>query len=160
MKNSIVYINSIILNTVISSTVAKAIPIATEKITDMIYDQFEYQNKFDFDERLSTSLRISHKYPNRVAIICELSQSCKKTMDLDKKKFLAPYDITLGQFLYILKKRIHMEADEAIFLFTENGITPSISMTVGEIKKYHKNKDGFLYFRIDKESTFGQNTIL
>ena len=44
------------------------------------------------------------KYPQRVPIIVD----CKKELKLDKNKYIVPNDLTVGQFMYILKKRINI----------------------------------------------------
>jgi GABA(A) receptor-associated protein len=37
--------------------------------------------------------------------------------DIDKRKFLVPSDITMAQFMWIIRKRIQLPAEKAIFLF-------------------------------------------
>lgn len=46
---------------------------------------------------------------------------CKQ--DIDKKKYLVPSDLTCGQFVYVIRKRLKLPAEKAIFLFV-NGVIP------------------------------------
>jgi GABA(A) receptor-associated protein len=37
--------------------------------------------------------------------------------DIDKRKFLVPNDITVAQFMWIIRRRIQLPSEKAIFLF-------------------------------------------
>ena len=37
--------------------------------------------------------------------------------DIDKRKFLVPSDISVAQFMWIIRKRIQLPSEKAIFLF-------------------------------------------
>lgn len=41
---------------------------------------------------------------------------------IDKRKFLVPSDITVAQFTWIIRKRIQLPAEKAIFLFVNKSI--------------------------------------
>jgi GABA(A) receptor-associated protein len=56
--------------------------------------------------------------------------------------------------MYVVRKRINLAADTAIFLFVENTI-PSTAQVLGETYANHKDEDGFLYVVYSGESTFG-----
>lgn len=74
--------------------------------------------------------------------------------NLDKNKFLVPQDITMSQLMYIIRKRIKLVEDKALFL-SVNHTVPSTSITVGEVFDQHQDEDGFLYLTFRGESTFG-----
>jgi GABA(A) receptor-associated protein len=47
--------------------------------------------------------RIRAKYPDRIPVICE--KALKSNLeDIDKKKYLVPSDLTVGQFVYVIRK--------------------------------------------------------
>ena len=69
-----------------------------------------------FSKRKSESTRILNKYPDRIPIICEKDRN-NSVQDIDKKKYLVPMDLTLGQFIYIIRKRIKINPEKALFLF-------------------------------------------
>lgn len=115
----------------------------------------EFQTKFTFEERLKESDKIRTKYPNRVPIILERSPNCRSSVpDIDKHKFLVPRDITIGQFLFVIRKRIKLSSKTALFVFIDNKI-PSTSALIGSIYDTDKNSDLFLYATYSGENTFG-----
>ena len=114
----------------------------------------EFKKEFDFETRKSESTRIKEKYQDRVPIIVEKSAK-SDIANIDKKKYLVPNDITIGQFVYIIRKRIDLTSEKAIFLFTEKNTIPPTSSMVSEIYEQHKNEDGFLYLIYAGENTFG-----
>ncbi|CAM6038082.1 unnamed protein product [Sphagnum compactum] len=74
--------------------------------------------------------------------------------DIDKKKYLVPTDLTIGQFVYVIRKRIKLSYEKAIFIFVKN-ILPPTSAMMSSIYEEHKDEDGFLYFTYSGENTFG-----
>ncbi len=118
------------------------------------YD-FEFQRKFDFDKRHLESSRIKEKYPNRIPIILEKNVDCKTIDDIDKKKFLVPHDLTMGQFQYVVRKRLKtLSPDQGLFFFIDNAM-PSVNQLLVHLYDAHKNDDGFLYVVFSGENTFG-----
>ena len=108
-------------------------------------------------DRQTESFRIRNKYPDRIPIICEKSsQSAKNLPDLDKSKYLVPCDLTVGQFMFVLRKRIKLPAEQAIFLFVNNTI-PSTSSIIDMLYDAYKDEDGFLYITYSGENTFGSS---
>ena len=63
-------------------------------------------------------------------------------------------DLAVGQFMFVLRKRMKLPSEQAIFLFV-NGIIPSSNTLVHELYQQHKNVDGFLYVGYSGENTFG-----
>ena len=39
--------------------------------------------------------------------------------------YLVPADLTVGQLLYVVRKRIKLSAEKAIFVFTKNTLSPT-----------------------------------
>ena len=113
----------------------------------------DFKEKFPLKKRIDESTRIRQKYPDRVPIIVE---KAKKTdiPDIDKKKYLVPSDLTVGQFVYVLRKRIKIAPEQAIFLFVNNTL-PVTSCLVSQMYADHKDQDGFLYMTYAGENTFG-----
>ena len=111
-----------------------------------------YQQQHNLAERQAEFARISTRHVDRVPIIIE--PASKKCPNLDKNKFLAPKDITVGQFLYIIRKRLSLEPDKALFLFVNQSL-PCSSQTILELQQAYQANDGFLYMKYDLENTFG-----
>lgn len=71
--------------------------------------------------------------------------------DLDKKKYLVPSDLTVGQFYFLIRKRIHLRPEDALFFFVNNVIPPT-SATMGNLYQVRSltnlrgNKNNIRYF--------------
>ena len=115
----------------------------------------EFQNEFSLEHRTKEFERIKSKYPNRVPIIVERYENVDRSLpELTKKKFLVPRNITFGQFLYILRTRMELPPEKALFVFVNN-VLPLNSEQVNTIYEEHKSEDGFLYCCYSSENTFG-----
>ena len=73
---------------------------------------------------------------------------------IDKKKFLVPSDISIGKFIYEIRKHMKLSEEEAIFLFVNEALPPS-SALVSQLYKQHADEDGFLYIQYSGENSFG-----
>ena len=67
---------------------------------------------------------------------------------IDKKKYLVPSDLTVGQFCYVIRKRIKLAPEKAIFIFV-NEVLPPTAALMSSIYEEHKDDDGFLYITYD-----------
>lgn len=112
-----------------------------------------FKKEHPFDKRKKEADRIIKKYPERIPVICEKAQQ-SDISDIDKKKYLVPSDLTVGQFVYVIRKRIKLEPEKAIFIFVNNTL-PSTAALMSQIYKDHKDEDGFLYVTYSGENTFG-----
>lgn len=117
-----------------------------------VIDKICYKEKNSYEKRLAESTSILKKYPERVPIICE--RLTPKVPLLDRTKYLCPKDLNMGNFLFVIRKRLKLESEQAIYLFVNNTMLP-VSKDLGLIYEMHKDKDGFLYIRYDFETTFG-----
>ena len=104
-------------------------------------------------ERMSESKRVLSKYPDRVPIICEKGRNTDLA-DIDKNKYLVPCDLTCAQFVYVIRKRLKLDAEKAIFIMI-NGIMPSQTENLYNLYCKFKDKDGFLYINYTSENVFG-----
>ena len=112
-----------------------------------------FKSEFSFEKRLEESTKIKNKHPDRIPIIVTKGKNCR-LKEMDKYKFLAPYDLTLGQFLVVIRKRIQLDNNEALFVFINNTLI-NTSQTLGGIYNDLKDKDGFLYMTYCNENVFG-----
>lgn len=114
----------------------------------------EFKLTHTFEQRHAEAMNILEKYPQRVPVIVEMSKVCKSKISLDKKKYLIPLDLTMGQFVYIIRKRMNLSPDRALYLLINNILPPNVS-SIADIYHLHKDDDGFLYVVYTDESTFG-----
>ena len=111
-----------------------------------------FKQTYTLEERKREASRIRSKYPDRVPIILE--RNGEEVPNIDKKKYLVPADLTIGQFCYVIRKRLKLNSEKAIFLFI-NGKLPPTSSLISIIYDEHKDTDGFLYVTYSGENTFG-----
>lgn len=115
--------------------------------------EFEYK-KHPFENRKEESTKMLLKYPNSICVIIEKSTGDKSIADIDKHKYLVPKELTVGQLLFVIRKRIHLSPEQAIFFYI-NHTLPSSSVTLESLYATHRDEDGFLYIRYTGENTFG-----
>ncbi len=111
-----------------------------------------FKSSIPFHLRHQESTRVLSTYPDRIPVICE--KSLLTTIDIDKHKFLVPRNFTVGQFIFVIRQRMLLSPDIALFLFT-NGNIPSSSSFLIHVYDTFKDTDGFLYFTFSFENSFG-----
>jgi GABA(A) receptor-associated protein len=117
-----------------------------------------FQDRFSFDKRKEESARIRAKYTDRIPVIVEKVPNAD-VPNIDKQKFLVPCDLTMGQFLHVIRKRVKLISEKALFVFVNKKTLPPTAGLMGEIYKQYQNADGFLYLLYSGESTFGNESI-
>jgi hypothetical protein len=73
-------------------------------------------------------------------VICEKVEK-SDIATIDKKKYLVPADLTVGQFVYVIRKRINLSPEKAIFIFVEDALPPTASL-MSSVYEEHKDEDG------------------
>lgn len=112
-----------------------------------------FKDDHKIENRMNESKKILLKYPNRIPIIVEKSDNCSLP-DISKKKYLVPNDMSMSQFLYVVRKRIQLEPSNSLFIMINNHLVPS-AKSLGVIYEDDKDDDGFLYMVYSTENTFG-----
>ena len=116
--------------------------------------EYEFKKKNDYNKRLIESTNIKQKYTDRIPIIVEKYYKNTTLPNIDKCKYLVPRDMNLGQFIYIIRKRIKIDSHQALFV-TVDGVLDSSSTVISELYDQHKDEDGFLYVVYTSENTIG-----
>ena len=116
-----------------------------------------FRTNHTLEQRLKHSSEVLKKHPSRVPILVERDDA--NCPEIDKNKFLCPTGLTVHEFLYVLRLRLKIKADQAIFLSIEDKkgkrIMPRMSSLIGEVYNNYKSDDNFLIMRYSIESTFG-----
>ncbi|PWA44323.1 hypothetical protein CTI12_AA516740 [Artemisia annua] len=112
-----------------------------------------FKQEHDLEKRRAEAARIRDKYPDRIPVIVEKGER-SDVPNIDKKKYLVPADLTVGQFVYVIRKRIKLSAEKAIFIFVDNALPPTGAI-MSSIYEEKKDEDGFLYVTYSGENTFG-----
>jgi GABA(A) receptor-associated protein len=97
--------------------------------------------------------KIREKYPDKFPIVVKKSEN-SSLQKLDKSKYLVPGDLTVGQFQYVIRKKLTLRPEQAIFLFCKNTL-PNTAEIISSLYDRLKDEDGFLYMIYCEESTFG-----
>ena len=92
-------------------------------------------NKSDFSKKKIELLL--KKYPERVPIV--ISSSSIKIKNKDSR-FIVPNDMTIAQFIVILRKKISLGSTETIFIFIKSNDASNPSETTKE-ENYVSGKD-------------------
>ena len=140
------------INSIIASS--KNVTKKVEKIANSILIRPSFKERFPFKTRQDEALRIMQKYPDRIPIIVERCSNDNTTELINKNKYLAPSSLTVGQFVYVIRKRLVLPPEKAIFLFIGRILPPTASL-LGSIYDEHKDRDNFLYITYSGENTFG-----
>lgn len=113
----------------------------------------KFKDEHPFEKRKAEAERIREKYNDRIPVICEKIEG-SDIANIDKKKYLVPQDLTVGQFVYVIRKRIKLSPERAIFIFVDEMLPPAAAL-MSSIYEEHKDEDGFLYILYSGENTFG-----
>ena len=114
----------------------------------------KFKQEHTLEQRQQESARIREKYPERVPVICEKADRSQSVIDIDKKKYLVPSDLTVGQFMFVIRKRLKLPPEQAIFLFV-NGTIPPTGALMSQVYEDYRDQDGFLYINYAGENIFG-----
>lgn len=113
-----------------------------------------YKSQLTLAQRKEEYQRIMKKYHDRIPVVCERSPKSYSLPTATKIKYLIPRDLTLGQFMYIIRKQINLAPEQAIFMVVDNKILSATSLMSAIYEKNH-DQDGFLYITYTGENTFG-----
>jgi GABA(A) receptor-associated protein len=128
--------------------------IMQHKSTKSPLMQSKFQKDHTFEVRSQESAKILAKYPERIPLIVEKVANNSILPQISKSKFLVPSDITITQFMFIVRKYLKLDPSVSIYLFCD-GVIPNASETISTTYINHKDADGFLYLFYAGENTFG-----
>ena len=94
-------------------------------------------NKNSFDKRVQESTNIKEKYTDRIPIIVEKHHTCNLP-EIDKCKYLVPKDMTMSQFIFVIRKRIKLNSNQALFI-TINHSLVAANQSIGDIYEDKQN---------------------
>jgi len=111
-----------------------------------------FKKKYSLQQREREFALIRSKYPTKIPTIVEPSNS--KAPKINRNKFLLQTDLTVGQFIYMIRSRINLSPEESLFFFV-NGKIPIMGALISDIYQTDRDEDGFLYFSYSRENVFG-----
>lgn len=96
------------------------------------------------------------KFPHHVCVFVELGGKAAVDLPpLDKRKFLVPRDMTVAGFLFMIRKRMVLPAEKALFVFVDNTLPVGSTRMVDLYSSHGRN--GYLTVTCAGESTFGNH---
>ena len=96
--------------------------------------------------------RLLQQFPDRVPV---LISHVGKGITIDKRKYLVPKNLELGQFLHVLRRRSTLRPTDAIFLFiSSKNLLIRMNKEMGPLYE-ELAEEGFLLISLNKENTFG-----
>ncbi len=120
-----------------------------------VHVEGSFKKRYPLKDRITESTRIREKYPDRVPIIVEhAAHSGDQLPPIDKQKYLVPTDLSVGQFAYVIRKRVKLAAEKAMYMMINKKLI-NTSELMGNVYENNKDADNFLYVIISGESTFG-----
>lgn len=112
----------------------------------------------DVAKRKSECAKILEKCPDNIPIICEKDPRAK-IKEIDKTKYLVPLDLTVAQFILMIRKRLELEEERALFLLVYPNYSIAGNTKIFEVyAKYKDPEDNFLYILYSEEQVWG-NTL-
>uniref|UniRef100_A0A3Q2YMP2 Zgc:92606 n=1 Tax=Hippocampus comes TaxID=109280 RepID=A0A3Q2YMP2_HIPCM len=132
----------------------------------------QYQRLVPLEVRRAEGERVRAKHPDKIPIIVERAQR-SRAPELDKKKYLKkkksvvstpvlshasflPNDTkrNVGQLCFLIRQRVSLRPEEALFFFVNNSMPPSSSPLSAVYEEHHED-DMFLYLTYSNESVYG-----
>tara|TARA_Y100000310_G_C20283961_1_gene623931 strand:+ start:99 stop:413 length:315 start_codon:yes stop_codon:yes gene_type:complete len=99
--------------------------------------------------------KLFDRHPDKIPVIIIKHRTTYKK-DPTQFKFLIQKDILLCKLICILRERIKMKAEDALFLYSHKTETLlSMDDTLGDIYDFHKDEDDILYLIYSGEDVFG-----
>lgn len=127
--------------------------------------KFSYKKNHTLEERKSETLRIRNKYPDKIPVII-IKDPSSQLNNISKEKYLVPFDMTVGQFMSVVREKTSIGQEQAINIFlvdynNNNILAPTSSSFESLYVQYvekeinHKNYDGYIYLIYTGENVFG-----
>jgi len=114
-----------------------------------------FKQRKTFAQRKEEVADIRAKFPTKVPVIVERYHKEQALPILDKTKFLVPQELTMSQFVTIIRNRMSLNANQAFYLIVNNKSIASMTTTMATIYNEDKDEDGFLYITYASQEMFG-----
>ncbi|KAJ0032936.1 hypothetical protein NQD34_000043, partial [Periophthalmus magnuspinnatus] len=114
-----------------------------------------FKQRKSFATRKQEAAGIRTKFPNKIPVIIERYEKEQFLPPLDKTKFLVPHELTMTQFVTIIRNRMALLPSQAFYLLINNSGLASMSLTMAQVYKEHQDEDGFVYMTYASQEMFG-----
>ena len=102
--------------------------------------EFKYKkDNPDPEQRRKACDELRNKFPNKIPIICEKAPNQKPDLkEIDKTNFLVPAHFNVTQFNRMIRERLEMSSDTALYLLVNGKTTITGDTVLNDI--YEKKK--------------------
>ena len=116
---------------------------------------FDYKKKVSLDGRQNDSKKVMETHKNRIPIICERCPESTAPV-IQKKKFLVPPEMRVGQFGEIIRRKMELSKETALFFLVNGTHSLSGNQLMSEVyDKFKDPEDSFLYIGYSNEMVWG-----
>ena len=116
--------------------------------------EFKYKKAKTLEERKAEYKKVIEEHPGKIGIICEKSPK-SLIKDIEKNKYLIGEELNLAQFNKIIRRKLGMKQEEALFFLVNGKVSITGCDPMNEIYEKYKDKDGFLYIAYASEEVWG-----
>jgi microtubule-associated protein 1 light chain len=124
-------------------------------LEELLLPTNSFKRKKCFDERLEQTKDMMRKYPDKIPVIVEKYIKEKELPDLERCRFLVPFDATMSQLVMIIRARMSVAATQAFFIIINRKNLAQMSMSLLECYNDMRDEDGYLYLTYCSQEAFG-----
>lgn len=114
-----------------------------------------FKQRKSFAVRKQEANEICTKFPEKYPVIVERYHKEKNLPPLDKIKYFVPKQLTMGQFVSVIRMRMKLTPEQSLYFIINNKRVVSMSMTMQEVYDEMKDQDGFVYMTYASMDMFG-----
>ena len=116
---------------------------------------FDYKKKVSLEGRQNDFKKVMETHKNRIPIICERCPESTAPV-IQKKKFLVPPEMRVGQFGEIIRRKMELSKETALFFLVNGTHSLSGNQLMSEVyDKFKDPEDSLLYIGYSNEMVWG-----
>ncbi|XP_055332248.1 microtubule-associated proteins 1A/1B light chain 3A-like [Paramacrobiotus metropolitanus] len=114
---------------------------------------FKQRKSLEMRKEEMKNIRTSH--PLKIPVIVEKYYKEVQLPPLEKEKYLVPPEISMSQFVAVIRNRMNLSPTQTLYLIVNNKSLANMSKTMAEIYREERDEDGFLYMVYASQEMFG-----